>query len=119
MDMTLFQDLIEVINEFTPEEPFVNESELELKLLIFLTEHKFSIIRQKVEKKDRYDLICKKDKEIVCIEMKLKTSIKDVSQFDKYLPKFKDGLIVVCWQATFSISSIFAQVIKQSSIPMA
>ena len=117
--MILFSNLIEHINRFLPDEPMVLESDLETKLRDFLESKGFTVSRQITKKRDRYDLLCRQGSELVCLELKLRADISDIKQFDKYLPKFKDGLIVVCWQATISVREIFANVIKQSPIPLA
>lgn len=116
--MKLFSNLLLAINDFAPDDPMVLENQLEEKLRSHLQNKGFSIERQVPKEKDRYDLICRSFNETVCIELKLKTDTSDIKQFDKYLPKFKDGLIVVCWQATFALRDIFENVIEQSPIPI-
>lgn len=113
----LFSKLIQSINDFVPDEPFTIEKELEESLETHLLQNGFVLSRQKSVKGDRYDLVCRSGNEIVCLEIKLHADISDIKQFDKYLPKFKDGFIVVCWQSSFSVKNIFQQVIDQSPIP--
>lgn len=113
----LFSKLIQSINEFVPDEPFTIEKELEESLEKYLLENGFILSRQKSVKGDRYDLVCRSGNEVVCLEIKLHADISDIKQFDKYLPKFKDGFIVVCWQSTFGVTNIFQKVIDQSPIP--
>ena len=113
----LFSKLIQSINDFVPEEPFTIEKELEESLETYLLQDGFVLSRQKSVKGDRYDLVCRLGNEVVCLEIKLHADISDIKQFDKYLPKFKDGFIVVCWQSSFSVKNIFEQVIDQSPIP--
>ncbi len=113
----LFSKLIQSINDFVPDEPFTIERELEESLETHLLQNGFVLSRQKSVKGDRYDLVCRSGNEVVCLEVKLHTDISDIKQFDKYLPKFKDGFIVVCWQSSFSVRHIFQQVIDQSPIP--
>lgn len=113
----LFSKLIQSINDFVPDEPFTIEKELEESLETHLLQNGFVLSRQKSVKGDRYDLVCRSGNEVVCLEIKLQTDISDIKQFDKYLPKFKDGFIVVCWQSSFSVKNIFQQVIDQSPIP--
>lgn len=96
----------------------VVESILEKELTEFLQKNGFTVSRQVTKKKDRYDLLCREGNELVCIELKKHAVISDIQQFDRYLPKFKDGLIVVCWQSTTSVREIFAEVVKQSPIPL-
>lgn len=115
--MKLFSKLVQAINEFQPDEPMVAERDLETRLREHLHRHGFAVERQVTKDKDRYDLVCRTFDEIVCIELKLKTDTSDIKQFDKYLPKFKDGLIVVCWSASFALRNIFESVIEQSPIP--
>jgi len=113
----LFSKLIQSINDFVPDEPFTVERELEESLESHLLQNGFTLSRQKSVKGDRYDLVCRSGNEVVCLEVKLHANISDIKQFDKYLPKFKDGFIVVCWQSSFSVKNIFQQVIDQSPIP--
>ena len=113
----LFSKLIQSINDFVPEDPFQLETELEKSLESHLLKDGFILSRQKSVKGDRYDLVCRSGNEVVCLEIKLHADISDIKQFDKYLPKFKDGFIVVCWQSSFSVRNIFQQVIDQSPIP--
>ena len=116
--MKLFTKLTECINTFLPDTPMVIESILEKELRVFLEASGFTVSRQVTKKKDRYDLLCRDGNELVCIELKKHADISDIKQFDKYLPKFKDGLIVVCWQVSGSVREIFAEVVKQSPIPL-
>lgn len=113
----LFSKLIQSINDFVPDDPFQLEVELEKSLETHLLKDGFILSRQKSAKGDRYDLVCRSGNEVVCLEIKLHADISDIKQFDKYLPKFKDGFIVVCWQSSFSVRNIFQQVIDQSPIP--
>lgn len=117
--MKLFTSIIKSINEFLPDDPITLESQLEEKLKKHLEKHGFFIARQKIEKENRYDLICSSGNQIVCIELKIHADISDLNQFDKYLRNFKDGFIVVCWQASFSVKDIFLHVTEQSPIPVA
>lgn len=117
--MNLFEELISAIDDFMPSKPMIAESLLESELRIHLESKGFIISRQVTKKKDRYDLLCRKNNEVVCIELKLRANISDIKQFDRYLPKFRDGLIVFCWQSTASVRDIFSDVIKQSPIPVA
>jgi len=114
----LFSRLKECIDTFLPDTPMVIESILENELTEFLGKNGFIITRQVTKKKDRYDLLCREGNQLVCIELKQRADISDIEQFDKYLPKFKDGLIVVCWQVSKSVREIFADVVKQSPIPL-
>lgn len=113
----LFSKLVQSINDFVPDDPFQLEVELEKSLESHLLKDGFILSRQKSVKGDRYDLVCRSGNEVVCLEIKLHADISDIKQFDKYLPKFKDGFIVVCWQSSFSVRHIFQQVIDQSPIP--
>ncbi len=114
---SLFSKLVQSINNFVPDLPFLIEQELEKSLESYLVKNGFALSRQKSVKKDRYDLVCRSGNEVVCLEIKLHADISDIKQFDKYLPKFKDGFIVVCWQSSFSVRNIFQEVIDQSPIP--
>jgi hypothetical protein len=116
--MTLFCNLVKALDDFVPETPLVKESILEDMLEKFLKKKGFLITRQVTKKNDRYDLICKSQNETVCIELKKKTDISDIKQYDTYLPKFKDGLIIVCWQSSFSVRDICLKVKEQSPIPV-
>ena len=115
--MKLFSKLVLTINDFQPDEPMVAERDLETKLREFLQRKGFTVERQVTKDKDRYDLVCRTFDEKVCIELKLKTNTNDIKQFDKYLPKFKDGLIVVCWSSSYALRNIFENVVEQSPIP--
>ena len=115
----LFTSLVECISEFTPDKPLIVEYVLEEELRRFLEARGFTVSRQVTKKKDRYDLLCRSGNQLVCLELKQRADISDVSQFDRYLPKFKDGLIVICWQASRSVRDIFSNVIEQSPIPLA
>lgn len=114
----LFARLVKTINEFLPDEPIVKESELERLLKLHLEKKGFNISRQVTKKENRYDLICREKNSVVCIELKLRADTSNIKQFDRYLIKFKDGFIVVCWQASFSVRDIFKKVIDQSPIPI-
>lgn len=116
--MTLFQDLLTAIDDFKPSQPMVIESLLEKELTNHLTKKGFIVTSQVTKKKDRYDLLCRRDNSLVCLELKLRADISDLKQFDRYLPKFRDGLIVFCWQATASVREIFSNVTQQSPIPV-
>ncbi len=118
--MTLFQDLLIAIDGFIPSKPMILESLLEIELRTYLESKRrgFNISRQVTKKEDRYDLLCRRNNELVCIELKLRANISDLKQFDRYLPKFRDGLIVFCWQATASVREIFSNVTQQSPIPV-
>lgn len=115
----LFSRLVKEIDEFLPEDPIAVESILEEKLRSYLTGKGFIISTQVAKKHDRYDLLCRDGNELVCIELKKRADISDLQQFDRYLPKFKDGLIVFCWQASRSVREIFSEVVQQSPIPLA
>lgn len=119
MKLTLFKKLILVIEDFIPEEPPITENILETLLTKFLKDNGFTVTRQVTKKRDRYDLIVIDRKETVCIELKKKATMNDVKQFDRYLPKFKDGLIIICWQSTSYLKEIFKNVRKQSPFPLA
>lgn len=88
-------------------------------MIEFLKNNEFTVTRQVTKKRDRYDLIVKNGMETVCIELKKKATMKDIKQFDKYLPKFKDGFIILCWQCTPNLKEIFNNVRKQSPFPLA
>jgi len=118
LTVKLFSQLIQAVNEFKPDEPIVLESQLETLILDYLQEKGFEVERQVIEKTDRYDLICRGYDETVCIELKLRTDTSDIKQYDKYLLKFKDGFIIICWQASSSMKDIFTEVIEQSPIPI-
>lgn len=117
--MSLFKKLKIIIDDFIPEEPIFTENVLEEILLKYLKNKGFAVTRQVTKKRDRYDLIVKDGKETVCIELKKKASIKDIKQFDRYLPKFKDGLIIICWQCTSNLKEIFNNVKRQSPFQLA
>jgi len=117
--MKLFTRLVKTINEFTPDTPLDLEVELEEKLRNHLHSNGFTTSRQVIKKSNRFDLICRENNSIVCLELKIIAEVSDLHQFDRYLRQFKDGLIVVCWQATFSVKDIFLQVVEQSPTPVA
>jgi len=117
--MRLFTELDLAINDFTPTEPPILENVIEDGLYHHLKGRGFDVTKQVTKKKNRYDLIVKKCGEIVCVEMKIHASTNDVRQFDRYLKKFKDGMIVVCWQCSFPMKSIFSEVKEQSPYPIA
>lgn len=117
--MTLFKDLLTALDDFIPSRPMILESHLEKELNEHLTKKGFTITSQVSKKKDRYDLLCRRVNELVCLELKLRANISDLRQFDRYLPKFRDGLIVFCWQSSASVREIFSNVSKQSPIPVA
>ena len=116
--MTLFSKLVKSIQEFHPSEPMVTEAILEKSLKQHLESNGFTVNSQVTKRHDRYDLLCREDNKLVCIEIKLRTDISDIKQFDKYLPKFKDGFIVVCWQSSPSLKEIFCNVIDQCPTPV-
>lgn len=116
--MTLFDSLVETINKFAPLEPIIKEKQLEDKLLDYLKKQGFTVKPQVSQKQDRYDLICNQGIEKVCLELKIKTSPADIKQFDRYLFKFKDGMIIVCWQASLNLKELYRNVKKQSPIPI-
>lgn len=116
--MKLFSQLVQAINEFTPDEPMILESQMEKSLRKHLQKRGFLTERQVTKKADRYDLVCRNYNETVCIELKLRTDVSNLKQYDKYLPKFKDGLIVVCWQASRTVKDVFFEVTEQSPIPV-
>lgn len=117
--MKLFAQLLKALGEFMPENPMMAEWILEEKMRHFLLDRGFSVESQVSKKGDRYDLICKNGMEIVCIELKIKATISDVEQFDRYMPKFRDGFIIVCWNATDSLRDVFDNVIEQTPTPIA
>lgn len=114
----LFYKLIHTIEDFYTEDPLTIEAQLERKLAKYLREKGFAVTSQVTKKRDRYDLICKFGNETVCLELKINAEVKDLKQFDRYLPKFRDGLIVVCWIASFTVRTLFDQVEQQSPIPV-
>lgn len=116
--MKLFNELLKCIDSFVPDDPMIKEADLEATLKKFLKECGFSVTQQVAKNRDRYDLIIRSVNEIVCIELKLKTGMSDIDQFDKYLPQFKDGFIVMCWQASMPLLDIFENVEKQSPTPV-
>ena len=115
----LFSRIVNSINEFLPEKAIVKESELERLLRIHLEKDGFNVSRQVTNEENRYDLLCRERNIVVCLELKLRADVSNIKQFDRYLTKFKDGFIVVCWQASFSVTDIFKKVIDQSPIPVA
>lgn len=117
--MTLFASVLKALGGFQPDDPIRSESELESRTKQFLEEKGFQIESQVSKKKDRYDLIIKKDGQTVCLELKLKADISDIEQFDRYMPKFREGFIVMCWNATDSMRDIFDNVIQQTPTPIA
>lgn len=114
----LFSRILKDLEDFELEKPAMLESELEEQVYQFLSLKGIEITRQVSEKKDRYDLICKSGKEIVCVELKVFTDSSDIKQFDRYYPKFPDGFIVLCWQSNFTVRDLFRMVSKQSPIPI-
>ncbi|MDE1867574.1 MAG: hypothetical protein KGI08_07700 [Thaumarchaeota archaeon] len=116
--MSLFELLVKEIGNFIDQEPIITESRLEEKISDYIKSKGIMIENQVSKKEDRYDLICRNGKETVCVELKIKASIKDIKQFDRYFPKFRDGFIVVCWQASFHLKMDFESVKKQSPIPI-
>lgn len=114
----LFLRILKDLEDFDLAKPAMLESELEDQVYQFLSSKGIEITRQVSEKKDRYDLICKSGNEIVCIELKVFTNTKDLKQFDRYYPQFKDGFIVLCWQANFTVRDLFNLVRDQSPIPI-
>ncbi len=115
----LFSRIVNSINEFLPDKAIVKESELERLLRIHLEKDGFNVSRQVTNEENRHDLLCRERNTVVCLELKLRADVSNIKQFDRYLPKFKDGFIVVCWQASFSVTDIFKKVIDQSPIPVA
>lgn len=114
----LFSKIVKEMESFEMDKPTLVEAELEDQVYNYLSKKIMKITRQVSEKRDRYDLICEEENEIVCVELKVLTNIKDIKQFDRYLAKFKDGFIVVCYQANFSVKNLFAAVKEQSPFPM-
>lgn len=115
--MSLFRFLIETLGRFNPDEPLITEALLEAKLKDYLKPI-VTTTSQVSKKENRYDLVCRLNDELVCIELKIKAESSDFAQFDRYLKEFRDGLIIVCWQATFSVREVFAAVKEQSPIPI-
>lgn len=114
-----FTQLCKLLKEFDVIDPIMTEKQLEEKIFNYLKEKGIEVERQVTSHKDRYDLICKSDGKRICLELKLKATISDIQQFDRYLRKFRDGFIIVCWQTTLSVKYIFSSVRKQSPIPIA
>lgn len=117
--MNLFSEIVTALESFVPKDPMVTEATLESAIELHLLKNNFVITRQVSQENDRYDLLCRRDNEVVCIEVKLRADTTDIRQFDKYLKKFKDGFIIICWQASFSIKEITEHVIQQSPFPLA
>lgn len=115
---TLFSKIVQEMEGFEMDKPTLVEAELEDQVYNYLSKKIMKITRQVSEKRDRYDLICEEENEIVCVELKVLTNTKDLKQFDRYLTKFKDGFIVVCYQANFTVRDLFNSVRDQSPFPI-
>lgn len=119
VDDSFFEQLHRLLKDFDIVTPIKTEKELEEKIFDYLKNNGIIVERQVTNKKDRYDLVCKQGNRKICLELKLKATISDVEQFDRYLRKFRDGFMIVCWQTTRSVKYIFSSVKSQSPIPIA
>lgn len=119
VDKTFFEQLHRLLKDFDIVNPIKTEKELEEKIFDYLQKNSIDVERQVTNKKDRYDLVCKQGNKKICLELKLKATISDIEQFDRYLRKFRDGFMIVCWQTTQSVKYIFSSVRTQSPIPIA
>lgn len=114
-----FEHLHRLLKDFDIVNPIKTEKELEEKIFNYLQKNGIDVERQVTNKRDRYDLVCKNGNKKICLELKLKATISDINQFDRYLRKFRDGFMIVCWQTTKSVKYIFSATKKQSPIPIA
>ncbi len=115
---SLFEELVASIDGFVPREPITKEYQLEEKLSEYLIENGFPVQTQRKRQNDRYDVVCEKDDQTVCMELKIIAKTSDIKQFDRYMKNFNDGFIIVCWQAAFTVKDLFRQVKEQSPIPI-
>ena len=118
--MTLFENLVKLLSEYRMETPFLKEADIEFDLAKMLRANHIHIELQHPVKTKRYDIICYDDVKNtrVCIELKTKCSTSDARQFDRYLPDFPAGFIIVCWSATQPMREIFEDVERQSNTPV-
>ena len=114
----MFEKLITLLDNFEISDAFTSEADLEEKLCQYLKNNDIFYTSQLSEKQNRYDVICSDGTQKVCIELKVKARSSDLEQFDKYMQRFPDGFIVLCWIASISVREIFTTVQSQSPTPI-
>ena len=114
-----FDYLVNILKEFQLDQTLFSELDLENKLECYLLDHKIQVVRQKIiDRKNRTDLICILDGHKICVELKQNADISCVQQLDRYLPKFPDGIILVCWKCSANLREVFNDVKAQIKIPV-
>lgn len=120
MSNSTFLKLVALLKKFQVEEQIISEKDLENKLHDYIKGSLFGVERQKpITKNIRNDLICTIEGKTFCIEIKKNADLFCVQQLDRYLPYYKDGLILVCWKASTSLKEVFKSVESQINIPVA
>lgn len=114
----MFEKLITLLDNFEISDAFTSEADLEEKLCQYLKNNDISYTSQCSEKQNRYDVICSDGTQKVCIELKVKAQSSDLEQFDRYMQRFPDGFIVLCWIASVPVREIFESVQTQSPTPV-
>lgn len=120
--MSEFDKLVRIIKNFPVNETIRDERELEANLEkylkdVFLTSS-FELERQKITGNVRNDLVVIAGNKKFCIELKKFTDVSVASQIDRYLPLYKDGVILVCWKCSQTLRDVFNDVKKQIRIPI-
>ena len=108
-----FNDLVLALNEFKLPCAPSRESEIELRLVLFLESRKFPVKEQISFKTGRLDVVVGP----YIIEVKKLAGKGIVEQLDRY-SGLCEGLIVVCWRASDPLKLIFAMEKTSARIPV-
>lgn len=115
-----FTLLVKLLKNFKIIESIRDERELETKLESYLSYFDgIKVIRQKsVTKRIRNDLVCIVNDSKICLELKKNADISIAQQIDKYLPYYRDGVIIVCWKCSESLRQVVKTTQEQIKIPL-
>lgn len=98
--MSEFDELIYDLKLFQIKRKLIDENELESLLESYLKQKGWILARQKIIDVGRNDLVVERNSKKICLELKLETNMSIVGQIGKYVSRYDDGVIIVCWKAS-------------------
>ena len=115
--MNNFTQLVSFISKFQVQEEIINEKELETKLTKYL-KTRYTVHRQNRIAEYRNDLVIDFGNSKICLELKVTAGITCCKQIDNYIPFFKSGIIIVCWNATSNLKETLSLVKSKIKQPI-
>lgn len=120
----LHRRIVDTLMSYQASSEIRNELDLEASICDYMASERYVVRRQVIGERgrNRYDIVCEHPfvpGERVCVECKLKATVSDLEQFDRYIEQFPDGVVVACWSATGPVQATVEVVNAESPVRIA